>query len=148
MATYQIRYVREKVSESDPAIITTPKSAADYFVNHCFAPEDLWREKSYALFVDSSRRAYGHMLIGVGGLSAAETDIRLVLKGAVDSMASGVVLAHNHPSGNPIPGKTDIEFTKRIKDALRAVGINFLDHIVLGEKTFFSFSEENTQKLP
>ncbi len=147
MAIYQIRYIREKVSDALPAIITTPKSAADYFVEHCFKQEELWREKLYVLFVDSGRRACGHMLVSEGGISNTSFDSKLIIKAALDSMAHAVVIAHNHPSGNPIPSQHDIEFTSRFKSQLAAMGLCFLDHIVLGENTFFSFAEEQTQKL-
>lgn len=147
MAIYQIRYIREKVSDALPAIITTPKSALDYFLAQCFAPDELWREKLYVLFVDSGRRACGHMLVSVGGLNDTSFDSRLVIKAALDSGAHAVVLAHNHPSGNPIPSQHDIQMTARFKNQLTVMGLTLLDHIVIGEDTFYSFVDETIQKI-
>lgn len=146
MAIYQIRYIREKVSDALPAIITTPKSALDYFLAQCFTPDELWREKLYVLFVDFGRRACGHMLVSVGGLDDTSFDSKLIIKAALDSAAHAVVLAHNHPSGNPVPSQRDIQITARIKNQLTVMGLTLLDHIVIGDNTFYSFAEENVQK--
>ena len=147
MAIYQIRYIREKVSDAVPAIITTPKSALDYFLAQCFTPDELWREKLYVLFVDSGRRACGHMLVSVGGTDETSFDSKLVIKAALDSAAHAVVLAHNHPSGNPVPSQYDIQMTAKFKNQLTVMGLTLLDHIVIGENTFYSFVDEAIQKM-
>ena len=79
----------------------------------------------------------------MGGITGTVADIRLILAVALKSAATGIVLAHNHPSGNVKPSAADLELTKKIKDAAAVMDIRLLDHIIIspwGE--YFSFADE------
>ena len=79
--------------------------------------------------------------ISKGGLAATIVDIRIILKIAIDNLASGIILAHNHPSGNPQPSESDKSLTKNIKEAARHMDILVLDHIIVAGNTYFSFAD-------
>ena len=88
------------------------------------------------------------ILLSVGGTDSTVIDIKVLAKAAQDVMASAVVLSHNHPSISSIPSKHDIEMTEKAKRGLAVLDIKLLDHIVLGDDTFFSFSEERIIAMP
>ena len=142
MPIYQIKFVREKLSDHPAPKIINSKIAVDYLISKCFTADELWREKCFALYVDRQRNIVGHLLIGVGGADNVTFDKKLILKGAFESLAYGIIVAHNHPSGIPLPGQTDIKQTKDIKKACNVLEIQFLDHIILGQKEYFSFTDE------
>ena len=80
--------------------------------------------------------------IGMGGVSGTIIDNKLVAFYAVQSLASGVIIIHNHPSGTPQPSKADIEATSKLQKGLKFLDIMLLDHIILADKEYFSFTEE------
>lgn len=83
------------------------------------------------LFTNRANETIGWMRISQGGVSGTVVDARLILKAAIDCLASGIILCHNHPSGNLKPSRPDIELTQKIKDACKLLEIQLLDHIIL-----------------
>lgn len=86
-------------------------------------------------------------LIRIGNISTGTLDANLVhprevFKEAIQSLASSIILVHNHPSGNPEPSEADLDITKRIQETGKIVGIDVLDHIIVGDNTSFSFKEK------
>ena len=77
-----------------------------------------------------------------GGISSTVVDSKLVVKKALDRHATGVILVHNHPSGNPRPGKEDLTQTMVIKKALETFDISLIDHVIVCDDRFFSFSDD------
>lgn len=148
MATYEINYVCRKLNDKPAPIIKTSQEAAKYLLGNCYEEKEAWREKTYAVYLDDSNRVKGHMLISVGGINATNIDKRLIAKGAIDSLARSVVLSHNHPSGNVVPSINDINVTKQLKTMLGCFDIRLLDHIIIGDEEYYSFSEEVKFKLP
>ena len=99
------------------------------------------REEVFALLMDKNNRVLGYQLVGKGGVSGVVMDSRLILSVAIQTLSSGVILAHNHPSGNINPSSIDLKITQRIKKALKLMGINLLDHIILTKHDFYSFAD-------
>ncbi|MBX6350261.1 MAG: DNA repair protein RadC [Clostridia bacterium] len=99
---------------------------------------DLDREHFVVLWLDTKHRVLGHETVSIGGLDAAPAHPREVFKGAIVRSAAAVVLAHNHPSGDPTPSADDVRLTRRLVDAGRILGIEVLDHIILGTDRFES----------
>lgn len=147
MPTYQIKYVRELISDAPSVIISTPKNAVDYLRQNCFKDEEMWREKVYAVYLGPDKTILGHQLISVGTTDRTTFDHKLIVRGALDCFATGVILSHNHPGGNCRPSQADIAQTKKIKDACSVLDIKLLDHIVIGEKEYFSFNDEVTRSI-
>ena len=80
--------------------------------------------------------------VSVGGLNSSLAHPREVFKNAIKYSAGGIILAHNHPSGNVMPSKEDIDLTKRLHEAGNILGIPVLDHLIIGEEEYYSFKEK------
>lgn len=144
---YEITLVRRKVADGDGRPIINSQLATRYLMEHCYDISEMWREKAFAIFLDKARRPLGHTLVSTGGLDSTVIDIRLMARCALDTLAAGVILSHNHPSGNPNPGPGDVEQTKRLKTALSTLGIELVDHIVMTPESYFAFSEDTLTKI-
>ena len=82
--------------------------------------------------------------ISQGGISETSADLRIILKAAINALAAGIILCHNHPSGNPRPSRQDDLLTQHLRDAARLLEIQLLDHIVLADGSYYSYSDEGT----
>jgi DNA repair protein RadC len=76
-----------------------------------------------------------------GGVSGTVTDIRLILKRAIELLASGIILVHNHPSGNLRPSPDDDRITTKAKEAAKLLDINVLDHLIITPTSYFSYND-------
>jgi len=100
-------------------------------------------ESFYALYLNRRNMPVGISKISQGGISGCVVDTKIVAKVAVDSLASGVIICHNHPSGNWMPSKSDHDMTKKLKSALELLDVKLLDHIILTADGYYSFADEN-----
>lgn len=80
--------------------------------------------------------------ISIGKTDASLVDIKIVAKSAVNHLASAIIIAHNHPSGNLKPSSADIDLTQKIKSALSLFDIQLLDHLIVSESQYYSFADE------
>ncbi|MBW2970869.1 DNA repair protein RadC [Candidatus Woesearchaeota archaeon] len=103
----------------------------------------LKKEQFVGVYLDSRNCLIKKEIISVGGLNTSIVHPRELFKTAIQESANSVIVAHNHPSGNPKPSGDDIEITKKIISAGRVIGIPIIDHVVIGEQGYFSMSEEN-----
>jgi DNA repair protein RadC len=103
---------------------------------------DLPHEEFWVALLNRSNRIIDRVRISQGGVSGTVTDVRLILKCALDKLASAMVLCHNHPSGNNKPSSGDIEITRKIKQAASLMDINVLDHIIIGNEKYYSFADD------
>ena len=99
------------------------------------------REHFLVILLTSKNTVIGVETISVGTLNASIVHPREALKPAIINSAAAIVLAHNHPSGVPTPSADDITITKRIKKAGEILGIDVLDHVIIGKGTFQSLKE-------
>ena len=99
------------------------------------------RECFFALLLDSKHRLKRRVLVSIGTLSASLVHPREVFREAIRSAAAALVVAHNHPSGDPEPSAEDIEVTRRLHEAGKLLGIPLLDHVVVGDGRFVSLRE-------
>lgn len=113
-----------------------------------FNEEDSWREQCHALFLDNGNNVIGHFLVGIGDEKNVIFAQKAVCAAAVGCLAAAVILAHNHPSGNPMPSQADIRQTERLKKALDVLDIKLLDHIIIGDNEYYSFSDEVRAEIP
>jgi DNA repair protein RadC len=103
---------------------------------------DLCHEECHLLLLDIKNQYMGHHLLSRGGITESTVDIRLLLRHALVAGAPNEILAHNHPSGNPQPSRQDDELTKRLNQACHAVQLRLLDHIIIGDNTYYSYADE------
>lgn len=109
--------------------------------------KNLRHEECWAIYLNRAARVLGKEQLTSGGLESTLIDARSILKRAIEKQCSSVILVHNHPSGSPLPGEADIRQTEILRNALMAVEIGLLDHVIVAEDSFYSFSEERVQQL-
>ncbi len=95
----------------------------------------------FCVILNPKHAVLGMETVSIGTLSSSLVHPREVFKQAIKRSASAVILAHNHPSGNCEPSKEDLQVTKRLKDAGELVGIEVIDHLIIGEDRYYSFCE-------
>ncbi|KIL45557.1 DNA repair protein RadC [Jeotgalibacillus alimentarius] len=104
--------------------------------------EDLDREAFIVVNLDTKNQPVSINICHIGSLNASLVHPREVMKSAILSNAASFVVGHNHPSGQPSPSREDINVTERLKEAGKIVGIDLLDHIIIGENSFVSLKEK------
>jgi len=106
-----------------------------------FYHEDLGiYESFFIMLLDRKNTVTGWAKISQGGIAGTVVDLKIILKFAIDSLASGVVFVHNHPSGSLEPSRQDIAITKKAKEALALLDIQLLDHLIISDVTANSFN--------
>ncbi len=100
---------------------------------------DLPNEEFWVMFLNQGNRIIKTEQISRGGINQTAVDIRVIFKRALELMATGMILSHNHPSGNLTPSQSDIHITRKIKEGATLLDIQVLDHIIVSQKDFYSF---------
>ena len=108
---------------------------------------DLLHEEFWVLFLNRASKVKAKFNVSKGGLSGTETDVRLIMKKALENDASSMILCHNHPSGNNLPSDDDINLTKRITEAGKIMKIPVMDHIIISDNGYYSFYDNNIFQL-
>jgi len=103
---------------------------------------DLPHEEFWILLLNRANRVIDKIRISQGGISGTIIDTRIILKNAVDRLASTIILCHNHPSGNLKPSDADIRITGKMKESAQIMDINLIDHIIVADNSYFSFADE------
>lgn len=103
---------------------------------------DLPHEEFWLLILNRANRVIKKELISRGGVSGTVVDTKIIFKAAVENYASSIIICHNHPSGNLKPSEADVRITKNIKEAGKLMEIPLLDHLIIAENGFYSFSDE------
>ncbi len=123
---------RERIS------LDSPSSIADYFMETLRHEE---RESLYCVMLDTRSRLLGQEQISLGTGDQAVFSVRDIFLAALRHRATSLVMVHNHPSGDPNPSSADLEATARVGEGGRLLGIRLLDHIIIGNNSYFSFAE-------
>jgi DNA repair protein RadC len=100
-----------------------------------------YREMFFAVYLNRLNRVNGWLKVSEGGLDGTVVDVRIVMKVGLDIGATGIVLCHNHPSGNLTPSEADNRITRTVKQAGIIMNINVIDHIILSEDNYYSFAD-------
>lgn len=103
---------------------------------------DLPHEEFWLLFLNRANQVLRQEYLSKGGISGTVVDTRLVCKLAIENSASGLVIAHNHPSGQSNPSEQDKQITRKLKEALKVFEIVLMDHLIIGDQKYFSFADE------
>ncbi|ATN05048.1 hypothetical protein CRN76_06350 [Chryseobacterium indologenes] len=102
---------------------------------------DLRTEEFWAIFLNNSNKVIHIAQLTHGGISQAIVDVRILFKIALEHFSTGVIIAHNHPSGSVKPSREDLNITQKIKEAGQTLTIQLLDHIIITQDSYFSFSD-------
>ena len=103
---------------------------------------DLDHEEFWLLMLNRANKVLGRFKVSQGGLSGTVIDTRIILKKALDNLASSIIVCHNHPSGNNQPSDADVKITEKLKKAAEMLEIKMLDHVIIADKSYFSFADE------
>lgn len=133
-----VQLVREGTHPSPVRTITSPQDAYR-LVQEWLEPRD--RECFLIALLDTRNKVLGLHIVSIGSLNASLVHPREVMKPAILANASAMLLAHNHPSGDPDPSQEDLAITSRLKQAGELLGIPVLDHLVIGDGRFVSLKE-------
>lgn len=135
-----VQVVRERRVSYDAERLTTPEQAVAAFTALLGEPD---REYMIALMLDGKNRITSVHRISEGSLNQSIVHPRETFKAAILSNAASIILAHNHPSGDPSPSKEDMAITRRLVDAGEMLGIKVLDHVIVGtDGRFLSMTGE------
>lgn len=99
-------------------------------------------EECWILLLNRSNYLIKKVKISSGGTTATVVDPKLIFRAAMEHQATTIILAHNHPSGNPSPSATDVRLTKQLVEAGRLLEITIIDHIIFTDSKYFSFSDQ------
>ena len=139
-----IKYLELRKNQTEfPRVKITSSEDSYKFIKQFYSDDIGIFESFFLLLLDRSNTTIGYAKISQGGVSGTYVDLKIIAKYAVDFLASNVILAHNHPSGQLKASEQDIEITKKAKEGLKMLDINVLDHIILTEESYYSFSDNN-----
>lgn len=99
-------------------------------------------EEFHVIYLKRNNDVISVRKIGVGGISSCVVDVRIVLRYAIELGASGIILSHNHPSGERRPSQQDRDITNKIRDAAKLMDIYLLDHVIICQNEYTSFADE------
>lgn len=119
--------------------INKSKLAFDLLKTYFYAMQ---HEEFHVLYLNNSNILIEHQCISKGGITSTVADGRIIFKEALLKNATGIILIHNHPSGNPKPSDADVNLTKNLKEFGKCVDIKIVDHIIIADNFYFSFTDE------
>jgi DNA repair protein RadC len=139
LAAIELGRRRKEAEVFNTKKITGSKDAADFFMPLL---GDLNHEEFWIMLLDRGNKIKDHFMISQGGITGTVIDVRLILKRALDNGAVSMILCHNHPSGTMRASDADLKITEKIKQAAQVMDISLLDHIIVGQNSYYSFADE------
>jgi DNA repair protein RadC len=127
--------------EADFEKRTAISCAKDVYVLMQAELMDLPYEEFWILLLNKANQVIKKIQISRGGIAGTVADVRLIMKNAIENLASGLILVHNHPSGNLKPSSQDISLTQRVKQAGELMEVPVLDHLIFTDKGYYSFAD-------
>ena len=135
----------KKIQTDFPKQKLTSSKQSSEFIRQFYSDDIEIYESFFILMLNRANETIGYSKISQGGICGTIVDVKIVAKFVVDSLASGIIIAHNHPSGNLQPSQADIQITNKIKEIVKLLDSTLLDHIILTKESYYSFQDE--QKL-
>lgn len=128
-----------KDGQDNKFIVRTPEDVSRYLMEDM---RYLTKEYFKCLFLNTKNHVIGCETLSIGSLNASIVHPREVFRAAVSRSAASIICVHNHPSGDPTPSREDIRVTERLKEAGEIIGVELLDHVILGDSKFISLKEQ------
>lgn len=139
---YEITAQKRFVCEAPATKLASPADCVAYLRN--VAKLDTYpQERFIVVYLSAKLKPVGYETISIGGINASFAHPREVFRGAILNNAYSIIVAHNHPSGDPTPSGTDIDTSRTLKSAGEVIGISVLDHIIIGEDDYYSLREHH-----
>ena len=137
---YKIKMIKEDTVEYNNTIKSPCDVAA--LAREVLEMHEMAEENFIILCLNTKNKIVGIHTVSIGSLNASIVHPREVFKVALLNNANGIICLHNHPSGDPEPSREDIEITHRLANAGNILGINVLDHVIIGEQRYVSLKEQ------
>ncbi|MCF0163635.1 MAG: DNA repair protein RadC [Bacteroidales bacterium] len=102
----------------------------------------LRHEECWIMYLNRSNKLISKERVSSGGVCATVVDIKIIIKKAIEKLASGIIMLHNHPSGTPYPGENDKKQTKLLREAASLMDIDLIDHVIIAGEKYYSFKDE------
>lgn len=141
MANVSLFELKKSKTDFQKIQIRSSKDAAD-FIRQFYSDDIGIYESFFILLLNNSNKTVGYAKISQGGIVGTVVDVKIIAKYVVESLATGVILAHNHPSGVLIPSQADKEITRKTTEVLKYFDCKVLDHVILTEESYYSFLDE------
>lgn len=139
LATMEIANRKQfRMSNNQEKSITSSNDAAEILIPIL---RDYPHEVFYLLLLNQKNKIIHKQILSTGGITAAIVDVRMLMKIALEHLATAMIISHNHPSGNLNPSNADKSITQKIKNAGEIMDIKLLDHIIIGDNSYYSFAD-------
>ncbi|MBR6750028.1 MAG: DNA repair protein RadC [Bacteroidaceae bacterium] len=138
MAAMELGRRRREDELPERPVLNTSQKVYDYMRQRLV---DLPHEEFWAILLNRAGRVIDTVMVSKGGTAATTVDVKIILKAAIQSLASAIVLCHNHPSGACKPSREDEQSTHRVKEAAQLMSISVVDHIIVCENNYYSFAD-------
>ncbi len=146
MRVYEASLSYNLVQLGDDLTVDTPAKAVEY-LKSAFATHPM-QETFWVILLDRKNHAIGRVLISLGTVCGTLVHAREVFRPAILAAASSILVAHNHPSGDPTPSAADVQVTRQLRESAKVIGIDLIDHVVVGypesdpsRQGYYSFRE-------
>lgn len=131
-----------KKNQTDfPNVKINDAETAAEFIKNFYGDDIEIFESFFILLLNRANKTIGYAKISQGGIAGTYVDSKIIAKYAIESLASGIILAHNHPSGNTKPSEADLKMTARIQEVMKLIDVALCDHIILTADSFYSFAK-------
>jgi len=132
-----------KVKASERVRIYSSADVYKLLIDNSYDRDTIEHKESFkVVLLNQANKVLGVTSISEGGISETIADIRIILQAAILSNASGIILTHNHPSGNLLPSQEDKTLTQRVKESAQIMRISLLDHLIVSNEAYYSFTDE------
>ncbi|RYG74826.1 JAB domain-containing protein [Lentibacillus lipolyticus] len=139
LAAMELGRRMSQFKQSERYVVRSPEDGADYVMEEM---RSLNQEHFVVLFLNTKNQIIHRQTIFIGSLNASIVHPREVFREAVKRSAASIICAHNHPSGDPAPSQEDVHVTRRLAESGKMIGIELLDHLVIGDRKFVSLKEK------
>lgn len=139
VAAFELGKRRKEWTESERPKIGSSREGYEVI---CADLMDLPHEEFWVLLLNRANRLIRKHRVSMGGVSGTVADPKVIFKAALDYQASGIIAVHNHPSGNRTASQSDIDLTRKLKEAGKFLEIQLLDHLIVCGPKYFSFADE------
>lgn len=134
-------YELKKIQSEFPQVKILTSLESVNFIRQFYGDDLEIFESFFILLLNRANKTIGYAKISQGGITGTVVDVKLIAKYAIDSLASSVILAHNHPSGNLQPSQADKDITSKIIKGLNILDVQVLDHVILTADEYYSFAD-------
>lgn len=138
MAAMELGRRRREEEAPERPQLTTSKAVYDFMAHRLI---DLPHEEFWAILLNRAGRVIDTVMVSKGGTASTAVDVKIIMRAAIQDLASAIILCHNHPSGNNQPSREDEALTRQIADAAKLMGVAVLDHVIVCDGRYYSFSD-------